>query len=64
MEPNYYRPEFDSRDAPPAPDVAVEPFEGGFLVVIRRTAGIRCEYYCRTELEARQIAGAASAHES
>jgi hypothetical protein len=64
MEPDYHRSELDVRDAPPAPDVAVEPFEGGFLVVIRRTAGIRCEYYCRTEFEAREIAGAARAHES
>jgi hypothetical protein len=64
MEPDYHRPELDSRNTSPTPDVAVEPFEDGFLVVIQRTTGIRCEYYCRTEFEAREIAGAARAHES
>lgn len=64
MEPNHDRFDIDEDAATHGSDVAVEPFEHGYLVVIRRTTGIRFEYFCQTEREARQLAGSAKVHES
>ena len=63
MEPDYHAGG-DRRDAAHRPEVAVEPFEGGYRVVVHRRTGIRCEYYCRTEGEARQRAIAERSNES